>query len=83
MELGNTLGERIRLLRERKGWNQTQLWRALDMEQSRLSKLERGVNNPYFWEMERIALYLEVPLGLFDTLRRVREEELRQAGLLG
>ena len=46
MELGNTLGERIRLLRERKGWNQTQLWRALDMEQSRLSKLERGVNNP-------------------------------------
>ncbi len=70
-----TLGDRIRYYRERKGWSQSQLGRATGMGQTRLSKIENGRSKPYFWEVERIALYLEVPLGWFDTLRVVQAEE--------
>ena len=64
-----TLGDRIRYYRRQKGWSQTQLWRALGMKQSRLSKIENDSRTPYFWEMERIAFFLEVPLSFFDGLR--------------
>ena len=70
-----TLGELIRHYREDKGWSQTQLWRAVGLKQSRLSKLELDRSKPYFWEMERIAFFLEVPLTYFDLLRR-RPDEL-------
>lgn len=70
MKFGETVGDRIRFYRQRKGWSQTQLWRAVGMGQTRLSKIENGVNQPYFWEMERIALFLEVQLSCFDTLRQ-------------
>ena len=69
------MGELIRYYREDKGWSQTQLWSAVGLKQSRLSKLELGRSKPYFWEMERIAFFLEVPLNCFDLLRR-RPDEL-------
>ena len=64
-----TVGQRIKYFRERKDWDQTQLWKAIGMKQSRLSKVENDKGHPYYWELERIAFYTEVPLCCFDTLR--------------
>lgn len=64
-----TVGQRIKYFRMRKGWDQTQLWKAIGMKQSRLSKVENDKGHAYYWELERIALYTEVPLCCFDTLR--------------
>lgn len=75
MKIGTTVGDRIRYYRIRKGWIQAQLWKAAGMGQSRLSRIENGRKQPYFWEMERIALFLEVPLAAFDTLRHAVAEQ--------
>ena len=67
----DTLGSRIIYFRDRLGWNQTRLWKALGMTQSRLSRLESNTLQPYHDELERIALVLGVPLCYFDTLRHI------------
>lgn len=69
MKLGKTIGDRIRYYRLQKDWSQTQLWKAVGMKQARLSRIENGSSQLYFWELERIAFFLEVPLSAFDTLR--------------
>lgn len=70
-----TLGDLIRYYRQLKGWSQTQLWKAVGLKQSRMSKLELDQSKPYFWEMERIAFFLEVPMNCFDLLRRRPDEQ--------
>jgi transcriptional regulator with XRE-family HTH domain len=76
----NTIGERIRYYRERKGWSQPELAKACSIGQDRISKIENGRSNAYFWEVERLALYLEVPLGWLDTVRhRLEREKQRPA----
>lgn len=69
LETGATIGMRIQFFRSMKGWNQTRLWREAGIGQSRLSKIENDLTPPYHFEVERIALLLEQPLGHFDTLR--------------
>lgn len=64
-----SIGDLITYYRERKGWAQKQLYTAVGIGQSRMSKLEKGKNKPSFDEMQRIALYLEQPLTAFDNLR--------------
>lgn len=64
-----TLGERLRYFRELKGWTQTQLALGTSIGQTRISRIENERDKPYFWEVERLALYLEVPLGWLDTVR--------------
>lgn len=70
MKFGKTIGDRIRFYRHRRGWSQTELGNRVGMGQTRLSKIENGVNESYSRELERIAFFLEVPLGAFDTLRQ-------------
>lgn len=73
----NTLGERIRHFRELKRWTQPQLAKASGIGQDRISKIENGRRNAYFWEVERLALYLEVPLAWLDTVRHRLERGKR------
>lgn len=70
-----TLGERIRYFRERKGWGQPDLARATGIRQDRISKIENNNRKAYFWEVERLALCLEVPLGWMDTVRHQLQRE--------
>ena len=65
----DTVGKLIVYYRELKGWSQKQLRTALHMRQSRLSSLERGVRQPSFAEIQRIALLLGQPVDRFCALR--------------
>jgi transcriptional regulator with XRE-family HTH domain len=54
------IGKRIRRLREDKGWSQEQLAIEADVDNSHLSKLERGEGNPTVKLVYRIAAALDV-----------------------
>lgn len=55
------LGEKIRLLRERKGLSQTELAKAAGYEsRSSISKIEKGDSDPSQKALARIAAVLEV-----------------------
>ena len=58
MEL--TLGEKIRLLREEKELNQTELGEALGMTQRKISYLECGRYEPSFDDLRALCRYFQV-----------------------
>ena len=71
MDIGITLGQRIVLFRQLKGWSQTRLWQAAGIGQSRMSDIENDNARATFDEVERLALFLEQPLEYFSILRKV------------
>ena len=58
MEL--TFGEKIRLLREEKELNQTELGDAVDMTQRKISYLECGRYEPSFDDLRALCRYFQV-----------------------
>ena len=58
MEL--TFGEKIRLLREDKELNQTELGQALGMTQRKISYLECGRYEPSFDDLRALCRYFQV-----------------------
>ena len=58
MEL--TFGEKIRLLREGKELNQTQLGQAVNMTQRKISYLECGRYEPSFDDLRALCSYFQV-----------------------
>ena len=58
MEL--TFGEKIRLLREEKELNQTELGTAVGMTQRKISYLERGRYEPSFDDLRALCSYFQV-----------------------
>ena len=58
MEL--TFGEKIRLLREEKELNQTELGEALGMTQRKISYLECGRYEPSFDDLRALCRYFQV-----------------------
>ena len=46
---------RVKLLREKKGWRQLDLARALDLYQSEVSSIERGEREPGVYLAKQIA----------------------------
>ena len=58
MEL--TFGEKIRLLREEKELNQTELGEALGMTQRKISYLECGRHEPSFDDLRALCRYFQV-----------------------
>ena len=58
MEL--TFGEKIRLLREEKELNQTELGQALGMTQRKISYLECGRYEPSFDDLRALCRYFQV-----------------------
>lgn len=58
MEL--TFGEKIRLLREERELNQTELGRAVGMTQRKVSYLERGEYEPSLEDIRALCLFFRV-----------------------
>ena len=69
------LGRRIRTLRNIKGWTQQELGNQADINYKFLGEIERGLQNPSFNILVKIANALEVELPEFFRLNfyQVRE----------
>lgn len=61
-----TLGEKIRFLREQKGWTQTQLGHRAGMPDSQVGTYERDETKPRTGSLERIATALGVEVSYFE-----------------
>jgi transcriptional regulator with XRE-family HTH domain len=59
-------GERLKSLREARGWSQQQLADAAGVSQVGLSKWERGLREPLWSAVIRLAAALDVNLEVFD-----------------
>lgn len=57
-----TLGERVRMIRKRKGITQTELAAAMRVAQSHMSKIEGNIVAPKPETILKIAKALDVPL---------------------
>lgn len=64
------LGQAIRQLREGRGMTQEQLGHAAGVNLSQVSQLERGVSNPRWGTVVRLAQGLEVEIEDVATLAR-------------
>lgn len=60
MNMELTLGEKIRLLREEKEMNQTELGRELNMTQRKISYLELDKYEPSVGDLKAICAYFHV-----------------------
>jgi transcriptional regulator with XRE-family HTH domain len=58
----NLLGRRIRSLRNAKGWTQQELGRQADINYKFIGEIERGLQNPSFAVLVKIATSLKVEL---------------------
>lgn len=66
-QLQESIGERIRNLREAKGISQQDLAAACDIEKSNFSRLESGGTNPTIYTLQKISYNLNIDLKeLFD-----------------
>ena len=61
-ELSRKIGNRIVQLREKKGWTQSDLARALLKDRQTIHKIETGDANPTVYTLAEIAKVLEVQL---------------------
>lgn len=57
------LGDRVRMLRERKGLTQERLSEACGLSLKHLGQIERGKGNPTLSSLDRLAQALDIPLG--------------------
>lgn len=57
-----SLGDRIRQLRQEKGWSQTQLSNKLNVHQKQISGYERGIHTPSIELLIRMAALFNVSL---------------------
>ena len=60
MDMELTFGEKIRLLREEKELNQTQLGAAVNMTQRKVSYLERDVYEPSVEDLKALCRFFQV-----------------------
>ena len=58
--LAAVFGQRLRIVRERRGMTQEQLGQAAKVDYKHLGAIERGVNVPSFQAIERLARTLKV-----------------------
>jgi len=56
------LGKRIIMLREQKGWSQSDLARACNKDRQAVEKLENGKVNPTLYTLLELANALEISL---------------------
>ena len=60
MDMELTLGEKIRLLREEKELNQTELGKAVNMTQRRVSYIENDTYEPSVEDIRALCLFFHV-----------------------
>lgn len=58
--IGKIVGDRIRLLRNEKGFSQEELAHRAGIDASHLGKLERGQRNPSLVVVEKLIVALEI-----------------------
>lgn len=61
----DTVGERVRKLREERGISQEELGNAIGVRQSTISGIERGANEPSIQVLRALAKYFEVQPSFF------------------
>ncbi|UNY97753.1 helix-turn-helix domain-containing protein [Zhouia spongiae] len=61
-QLKKKVGKRIIELRNKKGWNQSDLARACGKDRQAIEKLENGKVNPTIYSLYELAKVLEVDL---------------------
>jgi len=83
MEALVSLGQRIRTLREQKGWSVRELSRRANVRQATLSEIENGKRRDMTTETaKRIALALGVGVDfLIGTWEQVEDSELLATGV--
>jgi transcriptional regulator with XRE-family HTH domain len=81
-----TLGDRIKQLRQQRGWSQAQLSKKLNVHQKQISGYERGVHSPSIELLVRIAELFNVSLDYIAFDKReeknivpIADRELMQA----
>jgi transcriptional regulator with XRE-family HTH domain len=79
-----TLGERIKLLRERRGWSLRELSREADVPHNTLSQLERGLRADVTTETaKRLARALQVSVDyLIGMYEEEQDSELQPTGVV-
>ncbi len=71
MALAEQVGLKIKELRERRGMTQSSLAEAAELTSDEVSRIERGVREPRFGTIERLAAALNVATGeLFSSTSR-------------
>jgi transcriptional regulator with XRE-family HTH domain len=71
MALAEQVGSKIKELRERRGMTQSSLAEAAELTSDEVSRIERGVREPRFGTLERLAAALNVAAGeLFSSAHR-------------
>jgi len=71
MALAEQVGLKIKELRERRGMTQSSLAEAAELTSDEVSRIERGVREPRFGTLERLAAALNVAAGeLFSGTNR-------------
>lgn len=72
------VGERVQLLRKRKGLSQEELANKVGIDTKSLSRLERGAHFPSLETLEKVRVELGVELkDFFDFDQRPSAEEMR------
>lgn len=81
-----TLGDRIKQLRQQRGWSQAQLSKKLNVHQKQISGYERGIHSPSIELLVRMAEFFNVSLDYiaFDNREEkniipIADRELMQA----
>lgn len=81
-----TLGDRIKQLRQQRGWSQAQLSKKLNVHQKQISGYERGIHSPSIELLVRMAELFNVSLDYiaFDNREEkniipIADRELMQA----
>jgi transcriptional regulator with XRE-family HTH domain len=79
-----TLGERIKRLRQERGWSQSQLAQKLKVHQKQISGYERGVHLPSTELLIKVAELFNVSLDYlaFDNREDVRRVHIADRDLL-
>lgn len=62
-QLKKEFGKRIIMLREKKGWSQSDFARACNKDRQAIEKLENGKVNPTLYTLLELANALEISLG--------------------
>lgn len=75
-----TVGNRLRTLRERKGWSLRQLSEKCSLSINAISRIERGENSPTITSLTRLAEALSIPITDFFSGKPKKSIEFIKSG---
>ena len=75
-----TFAEKLRDLREAKGWSQKELAEKSGQPQQSIANWERGIRSPLFGAVQSLCVALGVPCTVFDGCEHIEVESKRGRG---